>query len=53
MQSDEQTKGPYRDRKMKSLLLENYRVMYKRMHDNTREKARIKNLIEELENEKI
>lgn len=52
MQSDERTKGLYRD-KMKSLLLENYLVMYKRMHDNTREKARIKNLIEELENEKI
>ena len=34
--------------KMKSLLLENYQSMYSKMHGNTREKARIEKLIEEL-----
>ena len=35
--------------KMLSLLLENYRMMLKSMHDNTNERARIKKMIEELE----
>ena len=35
--------------KMLSLLLENYRIMLKSMHDNTNERARIKKMIEELE----
>ena len=34
--------------KMKSLLLENYQSMYDKMHGNTKEKARIEKLIEEL-----
>ena len=34
--------------KMKTLLLENYKNMYSKMHGNTREKARIKKMIEEL-----
>ena len=34
--------------KMKTLLLENYRGMYSKMHENTSEKARIGKLIEEL-----
>ena len=35
--------------KMLSLLLENYRMMLKSMHQNTNERARIKKMIEELE----
>ena len=35
--------------KMLSLLLENYRMMYSKMHQNTNERARIKKMIEELE----
>ena len=35
--------------KMLSLLLENYRMMLKSMHDNTNERERIKKMIEELE----
>ena len=35
--------------KMMSLLLENYRNMHSKMHDNTNERARIKKMIEELE----
>ena len=34
--------------KMLSLLLENYRMMLKSMHDNTNERERIKKMIEEL-----
>ena len=34
--------------KMKSLLLENYKNMFDKMHGNTREKARIGKMIEEL-----
>ena len=34
--------------KMKTLLLENYQGMYDKMHGNTREKARIEKMIEEL-----
>ena len=35
--------------KMLSLLLENYRMMLKSMHQNTNERERIKKMIEELE----
>ena len=35
--------------KMLSLLLENYRNMHSKMHDNTNERQRIKKMIEELE----
>jgi hypothetical protein len=35
--------------KVKSLLLENYKNMFKNMHQNTAEKARISKMIEELE----
>ena len=35
--------------KMLSLLLENYRMMLKSMHQNTNERARIQKMIEELE----
>ena len=35
--------------KVKSLLLENYKNMFKNMHQNTGEKHRIKKMIEELE----
>ena len=35
--------------KMMSLLLENYRNMYKRMHQNTNERERIGKMITELE----
>ena len=35
--------------KMLSLLLENYRMMLKSMHDNTNERERIKKMIAELE----
>ena len=34
---------------MLSLLLENYRMMLKSMHQNTNERERIKKMIEELE----
>ena len=34
--------------KMKTLLLENYQGMFDKMHGNTREKARIGKMIEEL-----
>ena len=35
--------------KMLSLLLENYRNMHSKMHDNTNERQRIGKMIEELE----
>ena len=35
--------------KMLSLLLENYKNMHSKMHDNTNERARIKKMITELE----
>ena len=35
--------------KMKSLLLENYKNMFSKMHGNTKEKSRIGKMIEELE----
>ena len=35
--------------KMLSLLLENYRNMHSKMHDNTNERERIGKMIEELE----
>ena len=35
--------------KMLSLLLENYRNMHSKMHDNTNERERIKKMITELE----
>ena len=35
--------------KMLSLLLENYRMMYSKMHQNTNERARIQKMITELE----
>ena len=47
--------SPYEDimgsdvHKVKSLLLENYRNMFKNMHQNTAEKARIQKMIAELE----
>ena len=39
--------------KMLSLLLENYRMMLKSMHQNTNERERIKKMIEELEHSLI
>jgi len=47
--------SPFEDRmgadthKVKSLLLENYKNMFKNMHQNTAERQRISKMIEELE----
>jgi hypothetical protein len=35
--------------KMKTLLLENYKNMFSKMHGNTKEKSKIGKMIEELE----